>query len=372
MYHVSLQVYCARLYSNYLVYLSSLQIHVKGIISTRLNFLINIVTQFQYFADPSHDTEAYREVEELWYDGLCLKHKHRDDFFCQERSNNLLKGWNFTQTFLYGPLFVISLTFLPPIIYIAVVSIRFYGAKNWLDRVLKNPAYIILPVTTCLSFYERINSYKIQTDRNDSTNLPNSQEKETDREKAPENQLQANSSLSHEQEKENIHSSEASFQKGMDVKKEDENRSNTNYNYQKSTEDQVVHSTENLNENPKEIYALDDTFSNIVVDDNEHAVVIICEEIEDQDQDHYSKAKNQTVSKKSWSDSNNACYHDNEENKTSAAAMEMTFSVSQSSTLYAYYMCLTTLLLLTNYLSRLRQRKFLSVNSYLKNCLFLK
>ena len=319
--------------------------------------------QFQYFAHPSHDTEAYRELEELWYDGICLKHKHRDDFFCQERSNNLLKGWNFTQTFLYGPLFVISLTYLPPIIYIAFVSIRFYGAKNWLDRVLKNPAYIILPVTTCLSFYENTNSYQIQTHGTDNANLSNSQEKETDRVKAPEKQ--ANSALSHEHEEsqknKNVHSSEASFQKGMDVKQEDENQSNTNYNDQKSTEDQVVHSTENLNENPN---VLDDTFSNIDVDDNEHAVVIICEEIEEQDQEHDSEAKSQTVSNKAWSESNTESPIDKEENKTNATAMEMTFSVSQSNILYAYYMCLTTLLLLTNYLSRLRQRKFLSVKSY--------
>ena len=88
----------------------------------------------------------------------------------------------------------------------------------------------------------------------------------------------------------------------------------------------------------------------------------ICEEIEERD--HESKAKNQTVGKKAWSESNTASSNDNEENKTNAAAIEMTFSVSQSNTLYAYYMCLTTLLLLTNYLSRLRQRKFLSVKSY--------
>ena len=132
------------------------------------------------------------------------------------------------------------------------------------------------------------------------------------------------------------------------MKKADENQSNTNYHDQKSTEDQVLHSTENLNENPNEIYVSDDTFSNIDVDNNEHAVVIICEEIEERD--HESKAKNQTVSKKAWSESNTASSNDNEENKTNAAAIEMTFSVSQSNVLYGYYLCETTFTLLLLYL----------------------
>ena len=330
--------------------------------------------QFQYFSDPSHDTEAYRELEELWYDGLCLKHKKRNDFFCHEKSNNLLEGWNFTETFLYGPLFVISLNYLPPIIYITSVSIRFYGVKNWLDGVLKNPAYLILPVTTCLSFYEKTNSDQIETDGN--TNFSNSQEEDIDREKAPKEQGNSDLYQDHEksQEDKNVHSSDASFQlKGMSVKQADENQSNTIlYQDQKSTDDQVVHSSENKNENPDEMHVLDDTFSNILSDnleiDSEHenAVVNICELREDQVPSN-TKAENQTVSMKAWSESNTASSSDEEENKTNTPrAMEMTFSVSQSNILYAYYLCLTTLLLHLNYLKRVRKRKFSSptVKSY--------
>ena len=286
-----------------------------------------------------------------------------------------MEGWNFTETFLYGPLFVISLIYLPPIIYIAFVSIRFYGAKNWLDGVLKNPAYLILPVTTCLSFYEKTTSYQIETDENDNSNLSNSQEEDIDREKAPKEQSNSDLYQDHEksQEDKNDHSSEASFEiKGMGAKQPNENQSNPIFDQdQKSTEDQVVqvvHSSYNINENPNEIHVLDDTFSNIVSDsqefDSEHAVVNICEVSEDQVQSN-TKAKNQTVSKKAWSESNTVSSSIEEENKTNAStAMEMTFSVSQSNILYAYYMCLTTLLLLTNYSSRLRKRKFSSVNSY--------
>ena len=258
---------------------------------------------------------------------------------------------------------------MPPIIYIAFVSIRFYGAKNWLDGVLKNPAYLILPVTTCLSFYEKTTSYQIETDENDNSNLSNSQEEDIDREKAPKEQSNSDLYRDHEksQEDKNVHSSEASFQlKGMGAKQSSENQSNPIFDQdQKSTEDQVVqvvHSSYNINENPNEIHVLDDTFSNIVRDsqefDSEHAVVNICEVSEDQVQSN-TKAKNQTVSKKAWSESNTVSSSIEEENKTNAStAMEMTFSVSQSNILYAYYMCLTTLLLLTNYSSRLRKRKF--------------
>ena len=157
----------------------------------------------------------------------------------------------------------------------------------------------------------------------------------------------------------------------MSVKRADVNGSNTILNQdQKSTDNQVVHSSENKNENPNEIHVLDDTFSNIVRDgqefDSEHAVVNIFEVSEDQVQSN-TKAKNQTVSiKKAWSESNTVSSSIEEENKTNAStAMEMTFSVSQSNILYAYYLCLTTLLLLTNYSSRLRKRKFSSVNSFL-------
>ena len=276
-----------------------------------------------------------------------------------------MAGWNFTQTFLYGPLFIISINYLPPIVYIAVVSIRFYGAKNWLDGVLKNPAYFILPVTTCLSFYEKTNSYQIETCENDNTNLSNSKEKEIDREKAPKKLSNSVLSDEHEDSKEDqsVHSAEASFQlKGMGVNQADENQSKISYYDQNSTEDQVIHSTENMNQNPNAIYVSDDTSSNIDIDnqknDSQHAVVNICGEIEDQVQNS-SKAKNQTVSKKAWSESNTVSSSDKEENKTNTTAtMEMTFSVRQSNILYAYYMCLTTLLLLVNYLSRLRQRRF--------------
>ena len=122
--------------------------------------------QFPYFSDPSHDTEAYRELVERWGDGLCQPQKKRHDFFCHEKGNLLgfpiKTSLGFPDTFVY----LIFIYYFPPTFYMTVVSIRFYGAKNWLNGVLGNPAYFILPVTTCLSFYEKTNSYQIGTEEN--------------------------------------------------------------------------------------------------------------------------------------------------------------------------------------------------------------
>ena len=166
MCHGSLQVNCAKLYSNCLYDGCCVHNYVKGIKSTRLNFLVIVHMQFPYFSDPSHDTEAYRELMERWGDGLCHPHKKRHDFFCHEKGN--LLGFPIKTSLGFPNTFVclIFIYYFPPIIYMTVVSIRFYGAKNWLNGVLGNPAYFILPVTTCLSFYEKTNSYQIGTEEN--------------------------------------------------------------------------------------------------------------------------------------------------------------------------------------------------------------
>ena len=74
---------------------------------------------------------------------------------------------------------------------IIIIIIRFYGAKNWLNGVLGNPAYFILPVTTCLSFYEKTNSYQIGTEENGRKEEPMDQSQYPDhRESSQEEQVQ--------------------------------------------------------------------------------------------------------------------------------------------------------------------------------------
>ena len=156
--------------------------------------------------------------------------------------------------------YLIFLYYFPPIIYVTVVSIRFYGAKNWLNGVLGNPAYFILPITTCLSFYEKTNSY--ENYETDSFYYDNHGLYLDHGEKLQENQ--------------NDQSSEDRFQlKGIGVKLADETQSSTNSHDQKSIEGQVT-SIEVDQEN-----------------NSEHSVVSICEIREEQLQCS-SEAKNQT------------------------------------------------------------------------------
>ena len=61
----------------------------------------------------------------------------------------------FTAATLYAPLFLISLLYLPTIIYIIVLGINFYGSKKWLFETLNNPVYFIFPILTNMSFYGR-------------------------------------------------------------------------------------------------------------------------------------------------------------------------------------------------------------------------
>lgn len=322
MYHVFLQVNCAKLYYDGLSDGCFVHNYVKGIKSTRLNFLVIIVMQVPYFSDPSHDTEAYRELVAHWGDGLCHPHKKRHDFFCHEKGN--LLGYPIKTTLGFPETFVLIIFFYycPPIIYMTVVSIRFYGAKNWLNGVLGNPAYFVLPVTTCLSFYEKTNSYQIGPEENGKKEEP------TDQSQCPDHRESS-------QEDQNVHSpeAEARFQfKEMGVEQEgEETQSNANSNQdQNSTEGQVSIIQEN---------------------DSECCVVTMCEVRGEQVQ---NKVMKQTVS-----ESNPISFDEKEENKTNVpTSMEMTFSVSQSNVLYGYYMCLTTLLLSVSFLNS--DRKFSS------------
>ena len=59
----------------------------------------------------------------------------------------------FTAATLYAPLFLISLLYLPTIIYIIGLGIKFYGLKRWLFETLNNPVFFIFPILTNMSFY---------------------------------------------------------------------------------------------------------------------------------------------------------------------------------------------------------------------------
>ena len=59
----------------------------------------------------------------------------------------------FTAATLYGPLLLISFLYLPTLIYITFLGVRFYGWRKWLVETLNDPVYFVFPFLTSMSFY---------------------------------------------------------------------------------------------------------------------------------------------------------------------------------------------------------------------------
>ena len=59
----------------------------------------------------------------------------------------------FTEATVYAPLILISILYLPTMIYVILISIRFYGFKKWISEIINEPVYFIFPILTSLSFY---------------------------------------------------------------------------------------------------------------------------------------------------------------------------------------------------------------------------
>ena len=60
---------------------------------------------------------------------------------------------SFTSATVYAPIALISILYLPTIIYTIVIGINFHGWKNWISQTLNNPVYFIFPILTSMSFY---------------------------------------------------------------------------------------------------------------------------------------------------------------------------------------------------------------------------
>ena len=69
--------------------------------------------------------------------------------FCKSAGPEIL---TFTQATLYAPLFLISMIFLPSILYILIVNINIFGFKKFLERFFENPLLFIFPLFTSFSF----------------------------------------------------------------------------------------------------------------------------------------------------------------------------------------------------------------------------
>ena len=60
---------------------------------------------------------------------------------------------SFTPATVYAPITLISILYLPTIIYTIVIGMKFHGWKRWISQTLNNPVYFILPILTSMSFY---------------------------------------------------------------------------------------------------------------------------------------------------------------------------------------------------------------------------
>ena len=62
---------------------------------------------------------------------------------------------SFTEATVYAPLILIIILYLPTMIYIVFISIRFYGLQSWINEIIYDPVYFLFPILTSLSFYEK-------------------------------------------------------------------------------------------------------------------------------------------------------------------------------------------------------------------------
>ena len=107
-------------------------------------------------------------LEERYYRGLCVRPYWMREYFCRVLHififNDADKYYanpicqeaevlTFTEATVVAPLILITFLYLPTILYVTKISIRFYGWKNWMTNVLNDPVYFIFPILTSMSFY---------------------------------------------------------------------------------------------------------------------------------------------------------------------------------------------------------------------------
>ena len=92
------------------------------------------------------ERERFLEVFGVTYRGLCTKDDH--DEYCSK-----LEVMTFDQATLYAPMVMITVVFLPALIYILFCSLRVFGSKNLLRGFLQNPVIFIFPLWTSFSFF---------------------------------------------------------------------------------------------------------------------------------------------------------------------------------------------------------------------------
>ena len=83
-----------------------------------------------------------------------------DSSVCQEK-----EVLTFTQATVVAPIILITFLYLPTILYVAKISIKFYGWRNWMKSILNDPVYFLFPILTSMSFYGKTRLPKNDDDK---------------------------------------------------------------------------------------------------------------------------------------------------------------------------------------------------------------
>ena len=112
------------------------------------SLMYGFVSHYQYF-QPGHSSQFYLEIENLYYRGICWPNIYSDKRFCSSAGPEIL---TFRQATLYAPLLLISMVYLPSIIYILIININIFGLKKFFEKFFENPLLFIFPLFTSFSF----------------------------------------------------------------------------------------------------------------------------------------------------------------------------------------------------------------------------
>ena len=124
------------------------------------SLMYGFVSHYQYFK-PGQSARLYSEVENLYYRGLCwpgvlyVNGSYINDpkNFCDPRGPEIL---TFKQATLYAPLILISMVYLPSIIYVLFINFNIVGLKKFFEKFFENPLLFIFPLFTSFSFHKVI------------------------------------------------------------------------------------------------------------------------------------------------------------------------------------------------------------------------
>ena len=130
------------------------------------SLMYQFVSRYEYLK-PGQSDKLYREIVNLYYRGLCLPPTStQENQFCYNRGPDIV---TFNQVTLYFPIFLISLLYLPAILYVLMLSLNTISAKKYIDKFFEDPVLYLFPIFTSFYFNHTIETTKIKEKGNKNT-----------------------------------------------------------------------------------------------------------------------------------------------------------------------------------------------------------